>query len=179
MHEVETKVLNVDLEQVSKPLNAEGAKKIADAKYSIDWYRPVGQKEGEEAWYLRIRSSSASRPEVTWKGKADTLGVSRKVEEINFFIDDAEKLASLFEKLGLEKYAHQEKFRTSWALQGWRFDLDQYPKMPAYLEIEGIDENHIQEAIRMLGLQNHKTNSSGERILIQTEYRLDWYDMRF
>ena len=51
------------------------------------------------------------------------------------------------EELELERYAHQEKVRTSFTLKNWIFDIDQYPKMPAYMEIEGHSEEHIQEAL--------------------------------
>ena len=81
--------------------------------------------------------------------------------------------------MGLERYAHQEKYRISWLYKRWRFDLDQYPGMPAYLEIEGYSGKHIRQALELLGLSGHKTSSEGERILIQKEYGLNWYDMRF
>lgn len=85
----------------------------------------------------------------------------------------------MFEELDLEKYAFQEKDRISWNLQNWRFDLDQYPGMPAYLEIEGQSDQHIREALDLLGLEKKETSSEGERILIQKKYGLDWYSMHF
>src|SRR6185369_6792866 len=100
-------------------------------------------------------------------------------KEINFNITEPQKLADLFEELGLEKYAHQEKNRKSFVLKDWQFDLDQYPKMPAYLEIEGKSEEHIKEALELLGLKNNPTWAQGERILIQETYGLDWYQMSF
>ncbi|MEK7062419.1 MAG: hypothetical protein AAB946_00120, partial [Patescibacteria group bacterium] len=57
----------------------------------------------------------------------------------------------LFEKIGLEKYARQEKDRTSFVYKDWQFDIDQYPNMPAFLEIEGNSEEHVKEAIKLLG----------------------------
>lgn len=51
--------------------------------------------------------------------------------------------------------------------------------MPAYLKIESDSEENIQEAIKMLGLENNKTWAQGERILIQEVYGLDWYHMEF
>ncbi len=92
---------------------------------------------------------------------------------------EPEKLSDLFEELGLEKYAHQEKDRVSFTLKDWQFDIDQYPKMSAYMEIEGKSEEHIHEALKLLHLENNKTSAQGERILIQETYGLDWYNMRF
>ena len=51
--------------------------------------------------------------------------------------------------------------------------------MPAYLEIEGKSHEHVQEAIKILGLEDHKSIGEGERVLIKKEYELDWFNMRF
>ena len=178
-NEVETKVLNVDVGAITEKLSALGAQKILDTKYSVDWFRTKGSEEGDDQWYLRIRTTADGKSELTWKGQSNILGASRTHKEINLQLDDPEKVRDLLLEIGLEKYAHQEKQRISWTLEDWRFDLDIYPNMPSYLEIEGIDEDHIQKALVLLGLQSNKKNSGGERLLIQDEYGLNWYDMKF
>lgn len=178
-HEIETKVLDIDAGVITKSLVALGAKKTQETTLVVDWYRIKGIKEGEDPWFLRIRSNSEGKHEVTWKAKSDILGKARKHKEINFNIGEPEKLADFFEELGLERYAHQEKKRTSFTFKDWAFDLDQYPKMPAYLEIEGNSEKHIGEALKLLGLGENRIWAKGERILIQDIYGLDWYDMKF
>ncbi len=178
-HEIETKVLDINPEEIKTKLESLGAKKIQDTTLIVDWYRIKGIKEGEDPWFLRIRSNSEGMHEVTWKAKSNIQGVTSKHKEINFTIAEPEKLSDLFEELNLEKYAHQEKKRISFIYKDWQFDIDQYPKMPAYLEIEGISEEHVKEAIQLLGIASHPTWAKGERILIQDRYGLDWYEMRF
>lgn len=178
-HEIETKVLDIDRDMVIKKLTDLGAQKIGENRLIVDWYHTKGTKEGEDPWFLRIRSYSDGKHEVTWKAQSDILGTARKQKEINFLINEPEKLADLFEELGLEQYAHQEKDRISFSLKDWSFDLDQYPKMPAYLEIEGTSEENVNEAIKLLGLEQNPTWAKGERILIQDTYGLNWHDMKF
>ncbi len=178
-HEIETKVLDIDSEKIKQKLNSLGAKKTQDTRLIVDWYHIKGTKEGEDPWFLRIRSNSEGKHEVTWKAKSDILGTARKHKEINFNIQEPEKLSDLFEELGLEKYAHQEKDRISFIYKDWQFDIDQYPQMPAYLEIEGTSEENIQEAMKLLEIEKNRTWAKGERILIQDTYGLDWYDMKF
>ncbi len=161
-HEIETKVLGIDAESIKQKLISLGAEKIQETRLIVDWYRIKGIKEGEDPWFLRIRSNSEGLHEVTWKAKSDIIGTARKHKEINFNINEPEKLADLFEELGLEQYAHQEKDRTSFTLKDWQFDIDQYPKMPAYMEIEGASEESVNEAIKLLGLENNKTWAKGE-----------------
>ena len=179
-HEIETKILDIEADAIVEKLISLGAKKINENRLTVDWYRPKGTKEGEDPWFLRIRSySSNGRNEVTWKAKSDIIGVVRKHKEINFDITEPEKLEDLFEELDLEKYAHQEKDRISFTHKNWQFDIDQYPKMPAFLEIEGNSEENVKEAINILGLKDNHIWVEGERTLIQNVYDLDWYDMKF
>lgn len=179
MFEVETKVLDIDPEDLKKRLDDLGAEKILETRLIVDWYKNPKDNIGSEPWFLRVRSYSDGKHEVTWKARSEILGNSRKHKEINFEVSNAASAADLFNELGLEAYAHQEKDRLSWKLEDWRFDLDKYPNMPPYLEIEGISEDHINKAIGLLGLEKNKTSPQGERILIETEYKLNWYDMRF
>ncbi len=178
-HEIEAKILNIDAEVVEQKLVALGAKKVRNTRLTVDWYRPKGIKEGDDPWFLRIRTDSEGTHEVTWKAKSSALGIARKHKEINFLIPEPDKLVDLFEELSLEQYAHQEKDRISYLLRDWTFDIDTYPKMPAYMEIEGSSETHIKEAMKLLGVLPNQTWPDGERTLIQREYGLDWYDMRF
>ncbi|MCX6796882.1 MAG: CYTH domain-containing protein [Candidatus Doudnabacteria bacterium] len=179
MHEIEVKILNIDSDGIVKALESIGARKIQDTKLMVQWFRKDGFKEDQDPWFLRIRLNSEGKTEVTWKSRPEKVGIAKKVREINFAADDPGILANFFEAIGLVKYAYQEKFRKSWDYKDWRFDLDQYPNMPAYLEIEGRDEEHIKEAIGLLNLGNHQTSAEGERVLIQKEYNLNWHDMRF
>ena len=178
-YEIETKVIDIDAVAIREKLAALGTTKTSETRLVVDWYRPVGIIEGEDPWFLRIRLSSEGKYEVTWKAKSEVLGVARKHKEINFYIEDASALADLFEELGLELYAHQEKDRASFALKDWHFDIDQYPDMPAFLEIEGSSEEHVKEAMVLLGVAENRTWADGERTLIQDIYGLDWYKMRF
>ena len=178
-HEIETKVLDIETGALRQALERAGGTLVQETRLVVDWYRLKGVQAGEDPWYLRIRSYSDGTHEVTWKAKSDVLGVARKHKEINFTVSDGASVADLFEELGLEPYAHQEKDRVSYALKAWRFDIDQYPGMPAYMEIEGTSEEHIQEALALLGLSENRTSPEGERVLIQETYGLDWYDMRF
>jgi adenylate cyclase class 2 len=177
-HEIETKVLDIEAKAIEKKLAAMGAQKIQETVLRVDWYRTKGIAEGEDPWFLRIRSKSDGGHEVTWKAKSDILGTARKHKEINFAIAEPEKLADLFEQLGLEKYARQDKERISFVLKDWLFEIDHYPNMPPFLEIEGKSEAHVNEAIVLLGLEKNRTWAKGERILIQEIYGLDWYDMK-
>src|SRR3989344_8358118 len=179
MKEIETKVLEVDKEKIKKTLKSLGAKETQNTRLVVDWYGPKGVNINKQPWYLRIRTTSDGKNEVSWKSLPKITGNTRHSDEINVNVSDATMLGKLFENIGIEHYAHQEKNRASFLFKDWQFDLDQYPGMPAYLEIEGKSHEHVQEAILMLELGNHKSIGEGERVLIKKEYDLDWFNMRF
>lgn len=178
-YELETKVLDVKRNEIEKKIEELGGRKVLETRLKVVWYRKRGWGEGDDEWFLRIRNDGEGKNEVTWKAKSKKRGVARGHREINFVVDNTREIENLFLELGLERYAYQEKDRTSWLWEDVRLDLDHYPKMPAYLEIEGKSERQIEKAIEALKLEKHETSSEGERILIQKKYGLDWYEMKF
>jgi predicted adenylyl cyclase CyaB len=175
--ELETKVLDVNEKKIISRLKSVGAKKVLKTKLRVYWFNIKGKKTYD--WYLRIRRYSDGKNEVTWKGKSIVHGVSRSHKEINFSIESFEKIFDLFLEMGLENYAFQEKYRTSWEYKEWHFDLDRYPGMNPYLEIEAPSEKLVQEAIRLLKLNSHETWNEGEKTLIEGKYKLNWHKMQF
>ena len=152
---------------------------MQSTRLKIDWFRPKGADENNNEWFLRIRSNSEGQYEVSYKEVTELLDTVRKCKEITFFTKNNEKLKDLFLAIGLENYAYQEKDRTSYQYKDWRFDIDSYPNMPSFIEVEGTSEEHVKEGVKLLGLESNKTWNDGERTLIQKVYSLDWYNMRF
>ena len=136
MHEIEIKILEVDGNSVAEKLEQLEAEKVQETLLVVDWFSLPGLNKDNQPWYLRVRSYDGGKVEITWKDKHKALGIARKVEEVNLLVDSHEKTKLLFEAIGLFCYAHQEKKRISWKIGGTQFDMDTYPRMPAYLEIE-------------------------------------------
>lgn len=179
MHEIETKILEIDVKDVSEKITNLGAEKIQDVMLTVDWFSLANLLKENHPWYLRVRSYSSGKTEITWKRKSEITGTVRKVEEINVLVDDFEKTKMLFKSLGLVCYAHQEKKRLSWRINNVQFDMDTYPKMPTYLEIEAGSEKEIMDMIKKLNLVKFQTWNEGERSLIEQKYKLDWNKMYF
>ena len=178
--EIETKVLEVDTEDVKKKLKNLGAKETQNTRLVVDWYSVKdAEKYNSHPWHLRVRSYSSGKSEITWKSISKAHGKMKHNDEVNLIVGDAKAASMLLKNIGLENYAHQEKDRTSFVFKDWLFELDEYPDMPAYLEIEGKNSNHIKEAIILLGLTNHENTGEGEVKIIREKYGLNWNDMRF
>ena len=180
MHEIETKILEIDVNSLIEKLKKIGAEKIQEVMLIVDWYGPKGlTHDGDDSWYLRVRSYGNGKIEVTCKWNKKIIGNTVQGNEVNVLVDSHEKTGTLFESIGLENYAHQEKKRISWKLDNVQFDLDTYPSMPAYLEIEAGSEKEINDMIKKLNLEHYETWNDGERTLIKEKYKLDWFNMSF
>ncbi len=179
MHEIETKVLEIDKDLILAKLENLGAIRVKDTRLTVDWYCTEEALKGSHPWYLRVRSTTDGKNEITWKSLETFVGNTRQSKEVNIDVSDFNNAKLILEAIGLVHYAHQEKDRVSFTYKDWIFDLDQYPKMPAYLEIEGSSEEHVGEAIKLLDLVEYEALSQGETKLIRERYGLDWNDMRF
>ncbi len=180
MKEIETKVLEVDPKIIEKKLYGFNAEKISDDILVVDWYGPKGiTHNGDDPYFLRVRSYGNEKIEITCKWNKKIIGKTVQCDEVDLLVDSHDKSKALFEAIGLENYAHQEKKRTSWKLGNARFDLDTYPKMLPFLEIEAESEKDIDEVIKKLNLENNETWNDGEKSLIEKKYKLNWSDMRF
>lgn len=181
MQEIETKILDINKEEIITRLRNLGAKEMESVRLTIDWYAPAGtKKEGPHPWCFRVRNSSNGKVEMTWKSMETFVGdTARHSNEINLNVSDFEKAKILVEAIGFMHYAHQEKDRHSFHYKNWNFDIDTYPNMPTYLEIEGESESSINEAIKLLDLEKHIALAHGEIKIIKDRYNLDWYNMTF
>lgn len=179
MQEIETKVLEINKEEIIRKLEDLGAEKIQDVLLKVDWFSPADLVKDNHPSYLRLRSYSSGKVEVTWKGKMKISDGARQVEEVNVLVADYETTKLLFEALGYVYYAHQEKKRMSWRLGDVQFDMDTYPGVPTFLEIEASSGEEIKKMIEKLNLENFETWNEGERTLIENKYKLKWSDMHF
>lgn len=177
--EIEISVLEIDKSKTIAKLKVLGAKQTQKELLKVYWYCYIGDNPEDLPWFLRVRSYSDKKFEVTWKSRSRKDSHSRSHKEINFIVNNIHEIKEFFEAIGMEMYAHQEKERISFTLKDWKFDIDTYPNIPTYIEIEGINNKHIQEALKLLGLQNNPIWNQGERLLIDNYYHKNWYDLKF
>jgi adenylate cyclase class 2 len=54
--------------------------------------------------------------------------------------------------MGFKVLRYQENYREEWKLGEVTFDLDTWPDLPTFLEVEGPDEDAVRAAAEKLGL---------------------------
>ena len=81
-----------------------------------------------------------------------------------------ENLSALLKKLGFIQTVYYEKKRTLYKWGKVKFELDEHPKIPPFLEIEAESPGAIDRAIRLLNLQNHEQSALSIAELMKKKY---------
>ena len=156
MEEIEVKFLNIDPEAIQKKFADIGAKKSGEYFYRrrvFDY--PDWRLDKQGAW-LRLRDEG-DRITLSFKQR---LGIKSHdgnesddgMEEVEIIVDDFDKTALLLVRIGFVEKHYAENKRIRWVKEEVEFDIDTFPELEPYLEIEARSWEKIDEAILWLDL---------------------------
>ncbi len=145
--EYELRILNIDVVKIQKKLQELGVKKVARKNMRRFVYDLPSS--GKNAW-LRLRDDG-KKTTLTYKNiHAQTVDGT---EEIEVVVSNFELTAQILEKIGLIPKSYQENKRISYDLKGVEIDLDFWPKIAPYLEIEADSKEKVEKTIEKLGFK--------------------------
>lgn len=104
-------------------------------------------------------------------------GDMQKVLETEMEVPSIEEANSMLEQLGFSFRNYQEKNRITYDVNGVEVDIDSWPLIPTYVEIENDSTELIQNTIKKLNLQNHEIVSCNTAD-IYNRYDIDLYQFR-
>jgi adenylate cyclase class 2 len=158
--EVEIVYTDIDVEDIENRLQKIGAEKAEDILYRIVVFDyPDLRLEKNYSW-VRLRSRG-DKTTLTYKerqgvnkgnGKNEDLGMKEVEVEVSDFEQTKEFLLSTGFMIKLE----QDKERTRWRKDDVTFDIDYWPMLKPYLEIEADNMQKIDLAIKELKLDINK-----------------------
>lgn len=164
--EIEIKFLDINSDSLIKKLENLGAKKVFERLYRrrvFDY--PDWRLDKDNSW-LRLRDEGdqitlafKQRIKPGEKGKND-----QTMQESEVKVSDFEQTTNILLSIGLIEKFYQENKRIRYLLDGVEFDIDSWPKIPTYLEIEAESWEKIEEAIKLLEL-----NSEDKKIFSTTQ----------
>lgn len=149
MQEIELKILNIDKQKTVERLGKMGAEFVEQVKiHDKQFDFPDGRiKQADELLRLRL---IGDRGEIAYKDKRRSEDGFKIVEETETHIQDVAAMEKILRKLGLDSKYDREKIRISFKKGNVKFEIDQYPKIPTYIEMEGPKEE-ITPAVEWLG----------------------------
>lgn len=183
--EIEVKFLNIDPEAIQKKLAEIGAKKVGEYFYRrrvFDY--PDFRLDKQNAW-LRLRDEGG-KVMLTFKKRQgvsahDGSANDEGMKEIEVEVKDFEKTAELILNLGFIEKFYQENKRTRWAKDDIEFDIDTWPQLEPYLEIEAPTWEEVDIAIQLMGLNpmEKKIFSTGQIYKMHGINEIDYAKITF
>ncbi len=156
MEEIEVKFLNIDPVEMEKKLGAVGAKKVGEYFYRRRVFDYPDLRLNEKGAWLRLRDEG-DKVTLTFKQRVgitahDGSSNDSGMEEVEVAVSDFDKTAALLLRIGFMEKFYEENKRVRWMKDGVEFDIDTWPELEPYLEIEAQSWEKIDEAIKLLGL---------------------------
>lgn len=98
--------------------------------------------------FIRVRDEG-NRIVLTYKNHLnDTL---TGTEEINVEVSDYENTIAILKAGGLQPKSEEDSYREEWLLDDVEIDIDTWPWIPSYVEIEGPSEEKVRKVSERLG----------------------------
>ena len=146
MHtEYEVRILEIDVDEVRKKLDSLKASLEWDQvqrRYVYDFIPKIDSK------WIRLRTNGI-KTTLTIKDL-----VTAKIDgtrELEIEVDDFDRTNLILKELGYEARNYQENRRIQYRLNGVEIDIDYWPMIPTYLEIEGPSEEEVYKTLELLG----------------------------
>jgi len=153
--EFEVKILEIDIREVERRLTKIGAEKIKEREMRRYVYNISPQ---DKSSWIRLRDNG-EKTTLTIKKIEDSTITGTKETEVE--VGDFEKTNLILNGLGFFAKAYQENKRISYKFEDVEIEIDSWPKIPTYIEVEGRSEREVEKVVRLLGFEMKDTTSIG------------------
>ena len=165
--EYEIRVLEIEKESIVKKLEDFGAVKIGEynqKRYVYD-LKPVQKNK-----WIRLRTNGVETT-LTYKNiESNTIDGTKEVE---LKVDSFETTNEFLNKIGFVARNYQENKRTRYILDNVEIDIDTWPMIPTYLEIEANSEEEVNSMVKKLRLNNFKITALNCDDIYRKIYNID------
>jgi adenylate cyclase, class 2 len=167
--EIEAKWLRIDKEELRTKLQAAGAQLVQPERFMrrriYDY--PDGKLYYEQNGWIRVRDEG-DKVTLSYKRMEDRTitGTKEALVEVSSFED----ACGFLESIGLKCFTVQETRRESWQLDGAEVEIDTWPWIPPFVEVEAKDEKKLRAVAAVLSLDFTKALHGSVEIAYQDVY---------
>ena len=168
MHiEIEERVLDIDFEKIIKKLEELNATKVGEwyqKRYVYD-FNPKRENE-----WIRLRTTGEETT-LTYKNiEKDSIDGTKELE---IEVSDFEETNQLLNVLGYIAKGYQENKRIRYSLNGVEIDIDSWPLIPSYMEIEGDSVEEVKKIEDLLEVDKSKITALNCQDIYKEVYGID------
>lgn len=170
--EHEAKVLDIDLDEARVVILAKGGQQIGGPKLMRRYVYDI--VPGDLSKWVRLRDTGTETTLCIKQIKSDAIEGTHEIETT---VGDFVATNELLGLLGFTPKSYQENRRTSFVLDGVRLELDEWPLIPPYLEIEGDTREDVVRVAALLGFTEDQL--TGENTMkVYARYRIELGEIR-
>jgi len=170
MHtEIEVRILDINVEEIKKKLAEIGAEKVAEKdqrRYVYD--------SGKEHSFVRLRDEG-NKVTLTFKERK-TFEID-STKEIEVVVEDFDKTHQLLLSLGLKLVTYQENKRESYLFNNVEIEIDTWPRIPTYIEVEGKSKEDVEKIVKLLGFTMEQTTALSVKHIYEN-YGIDLHEIK-
>jgi predicted adenylyl cyclase CyaB len=165
MREIEVKILDVDIKGLVAKLKKIGAKKVESGLVRITALDFPDEKLRKNGSYIRVRTFG-HRTELVLKKNVEKSDF-KIMDETETTLGDYETALKLFREIGIEAFAKQEKYRATYKLDNIKFEIDKYPTLNWFVEVEAESKDDVIRGVELLGFSMSQTTSKSGKDLFK------------
>jgi adenylate cyclase, class 2 len=166
--EIEAKFLDISHELIRSKLTESGGVCVRPMQLmkrkNFDY--PDRRLEKKGGW-VRVRDEG---DKVTLSYKQLNDRSLHGTKEVNLEVNDFDTACLFLESIGLRAQSYQETRRESWLLGKVEIELDEWPWIPTFVEIEGPSPRDLEETAMKLGLLWNEAVHGSVEIAYQQVY---------
>lgn len=170
--EHEAKVLDVDLDETAALILSKGGQQAGEPKLMRRYVYDI--TPGDLSKWIRLRDTGTETTLCVKEIRSDAIDGTHEVETV---VGDFTATNELLALLGFTPKSYQENRRTSFVLDGARLELDEWPLIPPYLEIEGDSRDDVVRVAGLLGYD--ESQLTGENTMkVYARYGIELGEIR-
>lgn len=176
MKEIELKILNIDVKKITKKIFGLGGKRILPTTLAAEEFFDFSDFRLEKKMDLLRLRKMGKKSYLTLKLLREKKKY-RVADEFEIEVNDFRATEKILLGLGFICFKHREKRRTSYRLGKIILEIDEYPQIPPYLELEGSKKD-IDKWLKLLCLEDKKTTNMTASEVIEF-YKKDPTNLKF
>jgi adenylate cyclase class 2 len=169
--EIETRFLEINKDELVKKLISLGAIDKGEEKLEETIFHAADGSWVGKSKFVRLRKTK-NKIKLTFK-----TNVAQKVDsamEIELEVSDVDKCRELLLQVGLKETRKVEKYRHTFKLSGVTIDVDTWPRIPVYAEVEGPSVESLQKICSQLSFDWEKRfDGDARQVFIHYGYDFD------
>ncbi len=164
--EIEAIFTNVDKGEVRTKLHELGAELVCPERLQK---RKNYDPPTDKGW-IRVRDEG-NKVTLTYK-RMENRSIDG-MKEINIVVDDFDTTDSFLQTIGIPVKSYQETKRESWLLNGVEIEIDEWPWLPPFVEIEGDSIERVEKAAKKLDFDMKDATYGAVNNLYAEKYKLN------